>query len=259
MGDIGPKFGYDTKENGFIRFSHLRIPRENMLGKYVEITSSGEIFQKGNPKMIYSSMLKVRKFLLSRSAFSLGKGVAIAVRYSHLRRQFKNEKKEEIPVIEYQLQKYKLYPLLAKSYAMMASYFKIEKLVEKSDFEVKSNDFKSLQEIHVMLSGAKAFYTWGCLSGLKVCLESCGGHGYSQYSGIPNIIEMTAPNTILEGENTVMALQVGKFLVKCVKQIQEGKSEKVNGYCQYLKNEEELIKFNAGFKVDMLDLNNNHK
>jgi acyl-CoA oxidase len=30
-GDIGPKFGYNGKENGFLRFTHVRIPRRNMV------------------------------------------------------------------------------------------------------------------------------------------------------------------------------------------------------------------------------------
>jgi len=31
VGDIGPKFGYDTQDNGFLRFNNVRIPREQML------------------------------------------------------------------------------------------------------------------------------------------------------------------------------------------------------------------------------------
>lgn len=36
VGDIGVKFGnggYNTMDNGLLRFDHLRIPRENMLMK----------------------------------------------------------------------------------------------------------------------------------------------------------------------------------------------------------------------------------
>lgn len=37
MGDIGPKFGnggYNTMDNGFLRFNRVRIPRTNLLMKY---------------------------------------------------------------------------------------------------------------------------------------------------------------------------------------------------------------------------------
>lgn len=38
VGDIGVKFGnggYNTMDNGFLRFDHVRIPRENMLMRYL--------------------------------------------------------------------------------------------------------------------------------------------------------------------------------------------------------------------------------
>jgi alkylation response protein AidB-like acyl-CoA dehydrogenase len=38
VGDIGVKFGnggYNSMDNGLLRFDHVRIPRENMLMKYV--------------------------------------------------------------------------------------------------------------------------------------------------------------------------------------------------------------------------------
>lgn len=30
-GEIGPKFGFSTKDNGWMCFDHFRVPRENML------------------------------------------------------------------------------------------------------------------------------------------------------------------------------------------------------------------------------------
>ena len=37
VGDIGPKFGYDTMDNGFLRFNRVRIPRQNMLMKNAQV------------------------------------------------------------------------------------------------------------------------------------------------------------------------------------------------------------------------------
>lgn len=33
VGDIGPKFGFNTIDNGYVKFDQVRIPRENMLMK----------------------------------------------------------------------------------------------------------------------------------------------------------------------------------------------------------------------------------
>ena len=255
IGDIGPKFGYNAKENGFLKFTHFRIPLENMPNRFVEITPNGDFIQKGNIKIMYTSMMKTRTVLLNASANYLGKGVAIALRYSFLRKQFRNDRKEEVPVIQYQLQQFKLFPFLAKSFAMQCSFRKILDLIQVCNQEIANNNFQNLQEIHVILSGSKAFYTWWCNNGLFTCMQCCGGHGYSHYSGIPSIITVTAPNTILEGENTILTLQVGRFLLKCYKNIIEGKPEKVNGYCRYLKNMDELNSFNAQFNENVSEIN----
>ena len=37
VGDIGPKFGFDLMDNGFLRFDHFRIPRGNMLMKNAQV------------------------------------------------------------------------------------------------------------------------------------------------------------------------------------------------------------------------------
>ena len=251
VGDIGPKLGYAAKENGFIKFDKVRIPLENMPSRFFEITDKGEFIQKGNAKVVYSAMMKVRIFLLSSAAFNLGKAVAIATRYSFIRKQFKNDRKEEVPVIQYQLQQFKLFPLMARAFAMEATYHSVLKMVEKCNQEIQVGDFSNLQECHILLSGAKAFFTWWCSNGLSVCMQCCGGHGYSQFSGIPNLIQSFTPNTILEGENTMLTLQVSRYLLKCAKNIMEGKPEKVNGHCVYLKNGDELENFNKDFEATM--------
>jgi acyl-CoA oxidase len=41
-GDLGPKFGYASKDNGWATFNHVRIPRTNMLMGVAEISKQGE-------------------------------------------------------------------------------------------------------------------------------------------------------------------------------------------------------------------------
>lgn len=37
MGDIGPKFGYNGVDNGFMRFDHVLVPRSAMLARYATV------------------------------------------------------------------------------------------------------------------------------------------------------------------------------------------------------------------------------
>lgn len=42
IGDCGKKIGCDNIDNGFIGFSNVRIPRDNLLDKLSEVTDKGE-------------------------------------------------------------------------------------------------------------------------------------------------------------------------------------------------------------------------
>ena len=37
LGDINSKFGYDNMDNGYLKFDHYRVPRDNMLMKYAQV------------------------------------------------------------------------------------------------------------------------------------------------------------------------------------------------------------------------------
>ena len=37
IGDIGPKFGYNGVDNGFLRFDHVMVPRSAMLSKFAQV------------------------------------------------------------------------------------------------------------------------------------------------------------------------------------------------------------------------------
>ena len=65
IGDIGPKFGFIAKDNGYCIFNKVRIPRRNMLMRYVNIDKEGQINLQGNPKVLYSVMMFTRLQLLS--------------------------------------------------------------------------------------------------------------------------------------------------------------------------------------------------
>ena len=44
-GDIGPKFGYNSKDNGFMLFKNVRIPRTNMLKRFAEVDKDGNMVE----------------------------------------------------------------------------------------------------------------------------------------------------------------------------------------------------------------------
>jgi acyl-CoA oxidase len=68
-------------------------------------------------------------------------------------------------------------------------------------------------------------YTSWALENCSVLIKACGGHGYSEYSGIPFHYKENLANTILEGENSILLLQVARFLLKSMEHVLKGEPD----------------------------------
>ena len=234
VGDIGPKFGYTTKDNGYLRFNNVRVPRDNMLAKYTKVNKSGEYVRTGNEKIGYATMMSIRRIVITASPLFLSQILTIGVRYSLVRSQFKNEKGLETRILDYQLQQDKLIPLIADTYAMIFGSMRIKELDKINVENCQKEDFTLMPDLHAILSGCKAVYTWTTLFGGEKVRQACGGHGYSHYSGIPGILQEFSPMATYEGENTVLLLQTARYLVKQLNRI--AKNKPISPFMDYLKN-----------------------
>ena len=108
VGDIGPKIGFTAKDNGYLIMKKVRIPKKNMLRRFISITKDGELKIKGDPKVSYATMMEIRHHISCIYPKLYASAITIAARYSMFRKQFKNSAKEEIKVIDYQLQQEKI-------------------------------------------------------------------------------------------------------------------------------------------------------
>lgn len=89
-GDIGKKNGFEATDNGYVKFSHHRIPRINMLMRYLHVDENGRVEKKGNQIVMYASMLVLRAILCTQASLMMSLSTTIAIRYSAVRRQTAN-------------------------------------------------------------------------------------------------------------------------------------------------------------------------
>jgi acyl-CoA oxidase len=47
-GDIGPKYGFNIKDNGYMILTNYRIPRKNLLCRYTQVDREGNVSQHGD-------------------------------------------------------------------------------------------------------------------------------------------------------------------------------------------------------------------
>jgi acyl-CoA oxidase len=178
---------------------NIRVPKDNLLNKYVQISNSGEITSVGDPRIGYGTMMHVRELISCAVIKLYALAIIIAARYSLYRKQFRDAKKQEIPIIEYQAQQDKVISRIAEYYAVSVASTRIRLISESNSKKVLVNDFSLLQETHSNLAFSKCLFSEIVQDGIESCRRSMGGHGTSYYSGIPQLMNEYAANNTHEG------------------------------------------------------------
>ncbi|KAK7929885.1 hypothetical protein WMY93_006280 [Mugilogobius chulae] len=257
VGDIGPKFGFSEVDNGFLKLDNVRIPRENMLMKYAKVEPDGRYVKPPSAKLTYGTMVFIRSLIVGHSALFLSKACTIAIRYSAVRHQSEIRSGEPEPqILDYQTQQYKLFPLLATAYAFTFVGQYMNQTYHRITGDITDGNLSELPELHALSAGLKAFTTWTATAGIEVCRMSCGGHGYSHSSALPDIYAEFTPTCTYEGENTVMMLQTARYLLKNYTQAKAG--QKLTGIVSYLNDtEQRQVKAHpASARPTVVDINN---
>ncbi|EEF37074.1 peroxisomal acyl-coenzyme A oxidase 1 [Ricinus communis] len=249
VGDIGMKFGsgaYNTMDNGVLRFDHVRIPRNQMLMRVMQVTREGKCVQSKVPRqLIYGTMVYVRQTIVADASAALSRAVCIATRYSAVRRQFgSNDGGVETQVIDYKTQQSRLFPLLASAYAFRFVGEWLKWLYTDVTQRLQANDFSTLPEAHACTAGLKSLTTSFTADAIEECRKLCGGHGYLTASGLPELFAVYVPACTYEGDNVVLLLQVARFLMKTVSQLGSGK--KPVGTTAYMARVEHLLQCRCG-------------
>eukprot|EP00878_Enallax_costatus_P005125 GHUV01005387.1.p1 GENE.GHUV01005387.1~~GHUV01005387.1.p1 ORF type:complete len:651 (+),score=176.60 GHUV01005387.1:188-2140(+) len=235
VGDIGPKFGFGGVDNGYMSMDHVRIPRLNMMMRFAKVTPEGQYIPPppANSKASYATMLFVRADIVKNSGGILSKAVTIATRYAAVRRQTApGPGQRELQVLDYQNVANTLLGLISSAYACWFMGQNMQQRYHKFEEDRDKGVFTDLPELHALSSGCKATCTAITADGIEIARRTCGGHGYSQLSGLPRLFASYVQNVTWEGDNNVLYLQTARFMLKALLAGKSGKS--VSGSSAYL-------------------------
>lgn len=223
VGDMGEKLGLNGLDNGFVAFNQFRIPRANLLNKHGDVNPEGNyITPFKDPNKRFGASLGAlsggRVGITGMSVTNLKMSMAIAIRYSAVRRQFGPEGGDEIPVIEYQLQQWRLFPYVAAVYALdlWASSFFSDFVLLRVGVMMGDNSQKQAdlgKEIHALSCASKPIAGWTARDGIQESREACGGHGYFKVNRLGELRNDNDPNNTYEGDNNVILQQTSNFLL----------------------------------------------
>ena len=194
VGDIGPKYGYTSMDNGYMLFDHFRIPHSAMLARYSRVDPETGTFQRtGSPVMVYGSLTNVRANIVTHARLVLARAVTIAVRYCSIRRQFKDRdavdasSEPETVVLDYPTVMIRVLPLLATTFALHYTGEAMYELYQRSRAKIEAGDDSPLSELHNTSSGLKSLCTTYAADGIETCRRAMGGHGFGGGSGLVQI------------------------------------------------------------------------
>lgn len=220
MGDIGPKYGYASMDNGYMVFNHFRVPKSAMLSRYAEVSDeTGAFVRRGHPAVVYGSLTFVRGQIIMHARLVLAQAVTVAVRYCAIRRQFKDRDStdpsdEEMKVLDYPTVQIRILPLLATAFALHYTGEYMYTLYQRSREMIETGDFGPLAELHSASSGLKSLCTTLAADGIETCRRAMGGHGYGGGSGLVGLNADYLSKPTVEGDNWMITQQVAAYLIK---------------------------------------------
>jgi acyl-CoA oxidase len=216
--DNGYKMGLNGVDNGRIWFDNVKVPVENLLNKYGGINEDGEYQSKikGESKRFFTmlgALVGGRVSIALASNTAAKKALDIAIRYALKRRQFAslNEEQETL-ILDYPTHQWRLFPLLAKSYALS---FALESLRVKFAENYNSSDHR---EVETLAAGLKSYASWHATATIQECREACGGKGYLSENEFADLKADTDIFATFEGDNYVLLQLVAKALLTDLKQ-----------------------------------------
>lgn len=228
--DCGHKMGLNGVDNGRIWFDDVRVPRENLLDRYGSVDEEGNysspIPSAGKRFFTMLGTLVGGRVSVGAAALQSTKvALAIATRYSAMRRQFGPEGEPEMPILDYRTHKRRLMPRIATAYGMN---FAIRHLVDR----YMERDEDDQREVEALAAGLKAYATWNAIDSIQEARESCGGMGFLSVNRIAQIRKDVDVFATFEGDNTVLMMLVTKSLLTNFRQ--QFEERRVFGTLRYI-------------------------
>jgi acyl-CoA oxidase len=220
VGDIGAKFGYACMDNAYMLFNQFRIPHSAFLSRYSQVDpNTGTYSKPENPAVVYGTMTFVRSNIAMHARLILARAVTVAVRYTSIRRQFRDrdgdqDSGQEIAVLDYPTVQIRVLPLLATIFALHYGARAMGELYLRTREQVNGGDFATLADLHSTSSGLKSLCTGLAADGIETCRRAMGGHGYGGGSGLIQLSHDYLAKPTVEGDNWMITQQVASYLIK---------------------------------------------
>ncbi|MEL4152111.1 acyl-CoA dehydrogenase family protein [Corynebacterium bovis] len=225
IGDHGYKGGLKGVDNGTLAFDHVRVPRENLLNKFADVSEDGTYSSPiENPNRRFFTMLgaliRGRITVGAAAGASARTALDIAVRYADLRRQFSaGDGLPEKRLIDHRNHRLRLLPRVARAYGLQLATNKLIARVHELEHRItdrtamSEEDQWDQRELEAHAAALKAANTAHATDTIQECREACGGAGYMTENFLTTLKADSDVFTTFEGDNAVMIQLAAKELL----------------------------------------------
>ncbi|KKP04711.1 acyl-CoA oxidase [Trichoderma harzianum] len=225
-----------------------------MLSRYAKLDPETGVYTKPEaPNVVYGSLTEARSRIVNHARLVLARAVTVAVRYTTIRRQFKDKddhsEAPETSVIDYSTVQIRILPLLATVFALHFTGQVMKETFLSNRKRIAQNDFSGMAELHSLSSGLKSLCTDLAANGIETCRRAMGGHGYGGYSGLVQLNADYLSKPTVEGDNWMITQQVARYLMKVTKRITEKQGTKQETRAEKLLKKHQLPHNGTGFNI----------
>ena len=244
-GDLGPKLGFRSIDNGYLQFENFEAPLDSLLSRYIQIDQEGNVTKnedKGANKIAYGAMMTLRGNLTRFFTQMLSKNIQMG----HLHRRLEGKKPFEVR---------RDLEVLAQYYSLVLSAKHVKDTLRQF-LECYHVDQKKaigmIREIHLLTTGFKVLSSWKLVEASRKEGTSMA-LGNLLLTGVVQQYSDMVPTTTYEGDNVVLLLQVIRVVMSYYTGLMTGKNmpeavEFLNRFQTYAmdqKDFDEVIEVNS--------------
>ncbi|EEI17052.1 acyl-CoA dehydrogenase family protein [Corynebacterium lipophiloflavum] len=227
--DHGHKGGLLGVDNGMIVFDNVRVPRENLLNRFGDVAEDGTYSSpiESKNRRFFTMLATLVRGRLGVGASALGAsrtGLALAVKYANIRRQFEaGTPGKEARLIDYRQHRRRLLIPLAKSYALAIFQNALLDRYQAQQDAIMAGEWNPAQptdeqeragrEMETLAAIFKSTAATYANATLQECREACGGAGYMSENLLTTFRADVDIFTTFEGDDTILRQLVGKNLL----------------------------------------------